>query len=132
MYKGKSAEWCISTENPEYFNRDYADREFLFMICTEDEAELPGFEKLAIEMLRNGAGKITVNEIWDIEDGRAGDRPDYLERDDMIGLVDKAVAMFERSGLYREKYWNEYAAKFIKDLGWLRNKLFKDPGAKIN
>ena len=101
------------------------------MILVEGEAELDGFDKLAIEMSYSYSGKVTVREIWNSGDDRVGDKPDYLENDDMIKFVDKAVDMFQKSGLSRRKYWDEQASKVAGNPVWLRDKLFKDPGAKI-
>ena len=61
------------------------------------------------------SGNVTVHEIWDSEDDRVGDRPDYLENDDMIKLVDKAVDMFQKSGLSRKKYQDEQVEKVINN-----------------
>lgn len=78
-------------------------------------------------MSYNYSGKVTVHEIWDSEDDRAGDRPDYLENDNMIKLVDKAVDMFQQSGLSRKKYQNEQVEKVINNPEWIKDKLFENP-----
>lgn len=96
-------------------------------MLVQGEPELPGFDKLAIEMSYNYSGKVTVHEIWDSEDDRASDRPDYLENDDMIKLVDKAVDMFQKSGLSRKKYQNEQVEKVINNPEWIKDKLFENP-----
>lgn len=96
-------------------------------MLVQGEPELPGFDKLAIEMSYNYSGKVTVHEIWDSEDDRAGDRPDYLENDNIIKLVDKAVDMFQQSGLSRKKYQNEQVEKVINNPEWIKDKLFENP-----
>lgn len=70
FYKNASAEWCISTDNDEYFNRNYSDYEFLFLIYDDpDECPEEGFGKLAVQF-RLASGRVLTNfvRVWDIED----------------------------------------------------------------
>lgn len=49
FYGGSSTNWCISTDNPKYFENDYAGITFIFLINQNLPAE-NALRKLAIEV----------------------------------------------------------------------------------
>lgn len=60
FYKGKSAKWCICTDNADYYwNNDHKNDTFYFLIRKEMKSN--EFDKLAFEYKANGEIK-----IWDI------------------------------------------------------------------
>lgn len=118
MYRGASADWCISTENPEYFYRSYADSEFVFMVRSDGEGDTTN-NKLALQISGYGAdAKLT--DIWNAEDDRITGDVDA----DVRPLVDDALDMFRKSGLSRRKYQLECIDKMLSNREWVRNKLF--------
>lgn len=60
FYKGRSAKWCICTDNGEYYwNNDHKNDTFYFLI--RKELKNDDFDKLAFEYKANGEIK-----VWDI------------------------------------------------------------------
>lgn len=60
FYKGRSAKWCICTDNSDYYwNNDHKNDTFYFLI--RKEMKYDDFDKLAFEFKANGDIK-----IWDI------------------------------------------------------------------
>jgi len=60
FYKGRSAKWCICTDNADYYwNNDHKNDTFYFLI--RKELKNDEFDKLAFEFKANGDVK-----VWDI------------------------------------------------------------------
>lgn len=65
FYAGRSASWCISTENPYYFNDMYGSSEFMFLIWTDDVEKCPDEAWTKLAMQNHGNDQY---ELWDIND----------------------------------------------------------------
>lgn len=88
FYKGITVKWCISTENPQFFNGTYGDSEFCFAIRREPIGDR--FDKLAFQF----EGKYDDLTIWDTQDN------DNTFDDEEV--IDKVEDMFKSSELSRD------------------------------
>ena len=88
FYKGITVKWCISTENPQFFNGTYSDSEFCFAIRKEPVGDR--FDKLAFQF----EGKYDDLTIWDTQDN-----DNTFDDDDVIEKVEE---IFKSSELSRD------------------------------
>lgn len=96
FYKGRSAKWCISSDDPEYWFDTYENEEFVLLIRENPKGD--ELDKIAIEMPDSGR---VYNEDdfvpWDLENN------DWTFTND--DLIKHAWLLFKENGQTREKYY---------------------------
>jgi len=135
MYKGKSASWCISTESSQYFDYNYKDSEFVFMVLRDGaEAELDGCDKIALQTSLDEDGAVELDAVWDIRDSRIDDGDEYdgtpFSETETYKEVYEALGMFEQSRLNRTVYREKQLERIMRDPEQIKNVVFKDAAAK--
>lgn len=80
FYKNASTSWCISTDEPKYFNGQYSDSEFMFLI-REDPKSCPDEDlaKLALQVSKEYDGSDENDyKLWNSSDYDISRDDEYL------------------------------------------------------
>ena len=122
FYKNVSAQWCISTENPTYFNDDYSVSEFIFMVAEDpSSAADPALAKIAIEYSDHPPS--SRYEVWDLEDSEIGLSSRWMDSG-LRPYADMWVEDARKRGLNRPAFELGRAEKVAADPEWVKSHLF--------
>ena len=97
FYKGRSAKWCVASDDPEFWF-DYHDEDE-FVVLVREHPQNDQFDKVAIQMSSHGRYYNEDNIIsWDLEN------EDQTFTDD--SLIKYAWQLFKDNGEQREQYFS--------------------------
>lgn len=66
FYKGRSAKWCVASEDPDFWFDNHEDSEFVVLV--REKPQNDRFDKVAIEMEGHGRYYSSTSIIpWDLE-----------------------------------------------------------------
>ena len=102
FYKGRSAKWCVASDDPDFWFDNHEDSEFVVLV--REHPQHDKFDKVAIEMMNHGR-YFNEDDIipWDLEnDDWTFDRGVV---DDSEELVHYAWQLFKNNGETREQYF---------------------------
>ena len=96
FYKGRSAKWCVASDDPDFWFDNHEDSEFVVLI--REHPQHDEFDKVAIEMMNHGR-YYNENDIipWDLEN------EDWTFTNDE--LIHEAWLLFKDNGESREQYF---------------------------
>lgn len=117
FYKSVSAKWCISTNNFDYFNNQYKDSEFIFLIS--DDKSLKNYQKIALQLTEHK----DLEGVWDVDDNDIfDDIPEFLEQP-----INNALLEFRKLNRSRnDKITKSIIAKNEEHLKANANKIVQD------
>lgn len=97
FYKGRSAKWCVASDDPEFWFDNHDEDEFMLLI--RQNIQNDEFDKIAVQMVNRG-WRYDKDSIvpWDLENN------DRTFTDD--DLVHYAWELFKENGELREHYYN--------------------------
>ena len=102
FYKGRSAKWCVASDDPDFWFDNHEDSEFVVLV--REHPKNDKFDKVAIEMMNHGRYYNEDDIIpWDLEN------EDYtFDRgviDNSEELIHYAWQLFKNNGKTREQYF---------------------------
>ena len=96
FYKGRSAKWCVASDDPDFWFDNHEDSEFVVLV--REHPQNDKFDKVAIEMMNHGRYYNEDDVIpWDLEN------EDWTFTDD--NLIHEAWLLFKDNGETREQYF---------------------------
>ena len=97
FYKGRSAKWCVASDDPEFWFDNHDEDEFVLLI--REHPKNDEFDKVAIQMQGHGR-YFNDDDIvpWDLEN------EDWTFTDD--SLIQYAWHLFKDNGEQREQYYD--------------------------
>ena len=96
FYKGRSAKWCVASDDPDFWFDNHEDSEFVVLV--REHPQNDEFDKVAIEMMNHGRYYNEDDVIpWDLEN------EDWTFTDD--NLIHEAWLLFKDNGETREQYF---------------------------
>ena len=96
FYKGRSAKWCVASDDPDFWFDNHEDSEFVVLV--REHPQNDEFDKVAIEMMNHGRYYNEDDVIpWDLEN------EDWTFTDD--SLMHEAWLLFKDNGETREQYF---------------------------
>lgn len=96
FYKGRSAKWCVASDDPDFWFDNHEDSEFVVLI--REHPQHDEFDKVAIEMMNHGRYYNEDDIIpWDLEN------EDWTFTNDE--LIHEAWLLFKDNGESREQYF---------------------------
>ena len=96
FYKGRSAKWCVASDDPDFWFDNHEDSEFVVLV--REQPQNDEFDKVAIEMMNHGRYYNEDDIIpWDLEN------EDWTFTND--DLIHEAWALFKDNGETREQYF---------------------------
>ncbi len=96
FYKGRSAKWCVASDDPDFWFDNHEDSEFVVLI--REHPQHDEFDKVAIEMMNHGRYYNEDDIIpWDLEN------EDWTFTNDE--LIHEAWLLFKDNGETREQYF---------------------------
>ena len=97
FYKGRSAKWCVASDDPEFWFDNHDEDEFMLLI--RQNIQNDEFDKIAVQMVNRG-WRYDKDSIvpWDLENN------DRTFTDD--DLVHYAWELFKENGELREHYYS--------------------------
>ena len=96
FYKGRSAKWCVASDDPDFWFDNHEDSEFVVLI--REHPQHDEFDKVAIEMMNHGRYYNEDDIIpWDLEND------DWTFTNDQ--LIHEAWLLFKDNGETREQYF---------------------------
>ena len=96
FYKGRSAKWCVASDDPDFWFDNHEDSEFVVLV--REHPQNDKFDKVAIEMMNHGRYYNEDDIIpWDLEN------EDWTFTDD--NLIHEAWLLFKDNGETREQYF---------------------------
>ena len=96
FYKGRSAKWCVASDDPDFWFDNHEDSEFVVLV--REHPQNDKFDKVAIEMMNHGRYYNEDDIIpWDLEN------EDWTFTDD--NLIHEAWFLFKDNGETREQYF---------------------------
>ena len=96
LYKGRSAKWCVASDDPDFWFDNHEDSEFVVLV--REHPQNDKFDKVAIEMMNHGRYYNEDDIIpWDLEN------EDWTFTDD--NLIHEAWLLFKDNGETREQYF---------------------------
>lgn len=96
FYKGRSAKWCVASDDPDFWFDNHEDSEFVVLV--REHPQNDEFDKVAIEMMNHGRYFNEDGIIpWDLENK---DRTFTDNR-----LMHEAWLLFKDNGETREQYF---------------------------
>lgn len=96
FYKGRSAKWCVASDDPDFWFDNHEDSEFVVLI--REHPQHDKFDKVAIEMMNHGRYYNEDDIIpWDLEN------EDWTFTNDE--LIHEAWLLFKDNGESREQYF---------------------------
>ena len=96
FYKGRSAKWCVASDDPDFWFDNHEDSEFVVLV--REHPQNDKFDKIAIEMMNHGRYYNEDDIIpWDLEN------EDWTFTDD--NLIHEAWFLFKDNGETREQYF---------------------------
>ena len=97
FYKGRSAKWCVASDDPEFWFDNHDDDEFIVLVKQQPSHD--EFDKVAIQMLHHGRYYNEDDIVpWDLEN------EDWTFTND--DLIHEAWMLFIDNGERREHYSN--------------------------
>ena len=96
FYKGRSAKWCVASDDPDFWFDNHEDSEFVVLV--REHPKNDEFDKVAIEMMNHGRYYNEDDVIpWDLEN------EDWTFTND--DLMHEAWLLFKDNGETREQYF---------------------------
>ena len=96
FYKGRSAKWCVASDDPDFWFDNHEDSEFVVLV--REHPQNDKFDKVAIEMMNHGRYYNEDDIIpWDLEN------EDWTFTDD--NLIHEAWLLFKDNSETREQYF---------------------------
>ena len=96
FYKGRSAKWCVASDDPDFWFDNHEDSEFVVLV--REHPQNDEFDKVAIEMMNHGRYYNEDDVIpWDLEN------EDWTFTND--SLMHEAWLLFKDNGETREQYF---------------------------
>ena len=96
FYKGRSAKWCVASDDPDFWFDNHEDSEFVVLV--REHPQNDEFDKVAIEMMNHGRYYNEDDVIpWDLEN------EDLTFTND--SLMHEAWLLFKDNGETREQYF---------------------------
>lgn len=96
FYKGRSAKWCVASEDPEFWYDNHDEDEFVLLI--REHPKHDEFDKVALQLANHGRYYSEDDVIpWDLENN------DQTFTDDE--LIHYAWELFKDNGEQRERYY---------------------------
>lgn len=96
FYKGRSAKWCVASDDPEFWYENHDEDEFVLLIREQPKGD--EFDKVAIQMENHGRYYNEDDIIpWDLEND------DWTFTNDE--LIHYAWLLFKDNGELRERYY---------------------------
>jgi len=96
FYKGRSAKWCVASDDPDFWFDNHEDSEFVVLI--REHPQHDEFDKVAVEMMNHGRYYNEDDIIpWDLEN------EDWTFTNDE--LIHEAWLLFKDNGETREQYF---------------------------
>lgn len=96
FYKGRSAKWCVASDDPDFWFDNHEDSEFVVLVREHQQND--EFDKVAIEMMNHGR-YFNEDDIipWDLEN------EDWTFTN--AELIHEAWLLFKDNGETREQYF---------------------------
>ena len=96
FYKGRSAKWCVASDDPDFWFDNHEDSEFVVLV--REHPQNDEFDKVAIEMMNHGR-YFNEDDIipWDLEN------EDWTFTN--AELIHEAWLLFKDNGETREQYF---------------------------
>lgn len=103
FYKGRSAKWCVASDDPEYWFENHDNDEFVLLI--REQPLNDAFDKIAVQMENKGYHFSEDSIIpWDIENNDC--TFDRGVVDNAPELIRYAWKLFKENGELREHYYD--------------------------
>ena len=124
FYKNISTNWCISTDEPKYFNSQYSDSEFMFLIHEDPEScSDKDLTKLALQVSKEYESKDDYN-LWDVSDDDISQESEYIESD-LFDTVGKVMELWDKIPYNRDQYEEKAVMTYATDAAWLKDHVFQ-------
>jgi len=102
FYKGRSAKWCVASDDPEFWYENHDEDEFVLLIRVNPQND--EFDKIALQMENRGRYFDEDSIIpWDLEN-----KDWTFDRgviDNSAELVRHAWELFKDNGELRDRYF---------------------------
>lgn len=97
FYKGRSAKWCVASDDPEFWFDNHDEDEFVVLV--REHPQNDEFDKVAIQMMNHGRYYNEDDIIpWDLEN----DDRTFTDDD----LIHEAWLLFKDNDELRERYYD--------------------------
>ena len=102
FYKGRSAKWCVASDDPDFWFDNHEDSEFVVLV--REHPKNDEFDKVAIEMMNHGRYYNEDDIIpWDLENNDFTFDRGVIDNSEE--LVHYAWTLFKDNGETREQYF---------------------------
>jgi len=126
FYKNVSTSWCISTDEPKYFNDQYSDSEFMFLIHENPEkCQDEDLVKLALQVPKIYADRDKGDyKLWDVTDFDISRNGEYMDSE-LFDIVGQAMDMWDKIPYNRDQYEEKAIMAYATDAAWLKDNVFQ-------